>query len=227
MPLRSTLVCTTVCGLAIGFAAGRAWSGAPAAAVDDAGAAATVTRQAEVTELAELRTRVAQTPVPVVCTTQPTATPTFTPSPTVSPSPTATPTPAPPAAMNEPLDFRGTWTVAITDVTKAATVRGGNDSATAKGVYVVVGVTLVNNESENQRFPVGDLVIVDEKGREFESSYYETLMVSRNFNQVFPPAVSTDTVWVFDVAADIGNRFILESRADPTFRVQLEVVLRG
>lgn len=183
-------------------------------------ASATATREAEMTEIATLRTEVAalQTRVAELS---------VSPTPTVVPSPTATPTPVPPAPMNQPLSYRGTWTVVITDVTKSATVQGNNNSATAQGVYVVVRGTVTNNEGENARFPGSDLVLTDDRGRHYEFTSYETIMVSENFSQTFEAGVPTDAVWVFDVAPDAGDRFILESSDDPAFRVQLEIARRG
>jgi hypothetical protein len=214
------LVCLPLLAVAAGNTVGRVWTGAAATLADTANPAATATRQAERTELAELRTEVADLRTQV-------ARPSMSPTATVVPSPTATPTPVPPAPMNQPLSYRDGWTITVTDVTKAATVRGSNNSATAKGVYVVVNARIVNNEGENRRFPVRDLVLVDERGRHFEPAIYETIMVTENLSGAFPPSEPIDTTWVFDVDADVGGRFILESRTDPTFRVQLEVALRG
>jgi hypothetical protein len=222
----STLICLPLIAVVVGNAAARSWASAAATSADTADPAATATRQAELAELAALRTEIADLQTEVArLSTSPTAS--ATPSPTATPAATVTPTPVPPALMNRPLSYEDAWTVTVTDVTKEATVRGSNNSATAKGVYVVVRATLVNNEGENRRFSVGDLVLIDDQARRFEAAVYETIMVSENYSQTYAPVIPTDTAWVFDVAPDVGDHFILESGTDPAFRVQLDVVRRG
>jgi hypothetical protein len=83
-----------------------------------------------------------------------------------------------------------------------------------------------NNAGERRRFPFVDFILVDERGRVFEPATYESILVSDNW-QSLSPSIPTDTAIVFDVTTDVGNSFILESRTDPTFRIQLQIVLRG
>jgi hypothetical protein len=224
IPRISTLLWIAVAGLLVGFCVGRVSLGDSATAatsVDSAGAAATATREAELAELMNLRTQVAQTPPTVVCS------PVVSPTPMLPPSPTPTATPVSPSAMNEPLPHAGEWTLTITGVTKAATVTGYNQSRTAKGIYVVVNLTVTNNGRDRRNFPFEDFILVDARGRVFELAFAESIMVSGDASSGFPPSVPTDTAIVYDVTTDVGNSFVLESRTDPVFRVQVEITLRG
>jgi hypothetical protein len=56
---------------------------------------------------------------------------------------------------------------------------------------------------------------------------FVSVKVSDNWSGGLPPSIPTDTAIVYDVTTDVSASFILESRKDPTFRVQLQVVLRG
>jgi hypothetical protein len=216
-PTSSLIGLLLIAAVAI-VAASRVWTGTPVTAADTADASATATRQAELTEVAALRTEVAALRTQVAALKQ------ATPTPTSSPTPTATP--VPPKAMNEPVPYVDAWTITVADVSKAPTVTGGNETKTAQGVYVVVRLTATNDGREGRRFPFQEFILVDERGRVFDPTTYESILVSDNW-QSLPPSIPTDTAIVFDVTTDVGNSFILESRTDPTFRVALEVVLRG
>ncbi len=202
-----------------GFVLGRAsagGSGPGALAQSDAGGArATATRAAELMELERLRTQVAQTPPAVICTPAATATP------------TPTPTPVPPAAMNTPLPFADDWTVMVTSVVKTAMVSGFNQSATAKGVYVQVNLLITNNARDRRTFPFGDLILVDTQGRVFEPALMASIIAGGTWSFFFPTSDPTASAVIFDVPADAGDIFVLESRKDPAFRVRLDVQLRG
>lgn len=202
-----------------GFVLGRAGFGGAGpgalAQTDAKGAEATATRAAELVELERLRTQVAQTPPAVICT------------PAATPTPTPTPTPVPPAAMNTPLPYAGDWTVMVTSVVKTAMVTGYNQSATAKGIYVQVNLLITNNARDRRMFPFGGLILVDAQGRVFEPATFESILVSGNWSRFFPTSDPTPSAIVFDVPADAGDTFILESRDDPAFRVRLDVQMRG
>jgi hypothetical protein len=197
---------------------GRFWLGSSATAADTQDVAATATRQAEIAEVSELQTEVAELRTQVAVLKHATPTP--------SPSPTPTATPVPPKAMNEPLPYVGDWTVSVTSVDKMPTVTGSNQSKTAQGIYVVVRLKATNNGTERRRFPFQDFILVDDNGRVFDPANFESILVSGNLQSI-SPSIPTDTAVVYDVTTDVGNRFVLESRKDPTFRVQVEIVLRG
>jgi hypothetical protein len=164
------------------------------------------------TEVAQLKTRVAQVGP--------------SPTETVVSSPTPTPTQVPPVPMNQPLSYQGSWTVTITNVSKTATVTGDNQSETAEGIYILASLTVTNNGTERRRFPFQDFILVDDRGRVFDPAVYESILVSDTL-QSFSPSIPTDTAIVYDVTTDAGDSFVIESRDDPTFRVQVQVVLRG
>jgi hypothetical protein len=178
---------------------------------------ATATRQAEIDELNRLRTQVAQTAVCV----QPTAT--ETPVPTETPPPTATPTPVPPVAMGQPLSYQGDWTVVVTGFLAAPS----SDTAPS-GKFVQVNATVTNNAASTRKFPFGDWVLVDAAGRVFKmADTATTQLYGPSWYLGIDPSLATDFRIVFDVAADAGPAFILESAADPTFRVAVQLQALG
>jgi hypothetical protein len=209
--------------LATGIVATEVASGPPVTAATATPTApaivATATRQAELAEISALRTEVADLRTQVARLTGATATPT--------PAPSPTPTPVPPAAMNVPLDYLDSWTISITDVTTAGSIAGENRSVTAEGMFVVVQMMVTNNTRDQQRLELGELILVDPLDRVFEPNLEATLMATGNLTMRFPPSIPTESAIVFDVTTDAGDSFILESRSDPTFRVQLQVVQRG
>jgi len=171
-------------------------------------AAATATRQAELTELSDLRTQVAKGSV---CTPAATATA------------TATPTPVPPVTAGAPMPYGDDWTVTVRDVSLLPTF--GN--STAKGIYVQVNITAVNDTATPQRFPYDDLVLRDANGRVFLPAFDVKVQNEGKYFMVYPPSVPTDAFVVFDAPADAKGPFILESTVDPTFRVIVEEAARG
>jgi hypothetical protein len=209
---RQAAFCTIVVALAIGFVAGRAWTPAGTWATTSSGtpvADATSTRDAEIQELEQLRTQVAQAATPCAQT----------------PTPAATPTPVPPAAQGQPLPYGENWTVIATGASNATNV---GDSV-PKGVYVLVNLTITNNDPGKRFFPFEDLRLLDDRGREYISDVFVSTRVpiDQPINFQFDPSLPTDTVVVFDVALDAGQSFILESTADPTFREQVSLEMRG
>jgi hypothetical protein len=209
---RQVTLWVALIALTIGFAAGRMWSPAGTGATTSVGTPAadiTATREAELQQLEQLRTQVAQ---PATLCAQ-------------TPTPTATPTPAPPAAQGQPLPYIENWTVKVTG---AATTMNVADSF-PEGVYVLVNLTITNNEAEKRFFKYEDLRLLDDHGRVFISDQYVStrVRIDQRINFQFNPSIPTDTVVVFDVATDAGQSFILESTADPTFREQVNLEMRG
>jgi hypothetical protein len=209
---RQAALWTILIALAVGFVVGRVWTPAGTWATTSNGtpvANATATRDAELQELAQLRTQVAQAATPCAQT----------------PTPTATPTPAPPAAQGQPLPYGENWTVAVTG---AATATNVGDSV-PKGVYVLVNLTITNNEATKRFFTYADLRLLDNQGREYLSDVFVSsrVPIDQPINFQFDPSVPADTVAVFDVTLDAGQSFILESTSDPTFREQVNIEMRG
>jgi Domain of unknown function (DUF4352) len=202
----------TLIALSIGFVAGRVWTPAGTEATTSNGTpipGATATRDAELQELEQLRTQVAQAATPCAQT----------------PTPAATSTPAPPAAQGQPLPYGHNWTVEVTGAASSSNV----GDYFPDGVFMLVNLNITNNDSAKRFFKYSDLRLVDDQGRIFIS---DTLVSSRmpidhSISSRFDPSLPTDTVVVFDVATDAGQSFILESTADPTFREQVNLEMRG
>jgi hypothetical protein len=170
--------------------------------------AATATRQAELTEISDLRTQVAKGSV---CT------------PVATPTATATPTPVPPIAAGAPMPYSDNWTVTVVDVSMMPTVR----DAKAPGLFAKVSIIAVNNTSDDKRFPYDTFVLRDSTGRVFRTSQAANGQDISNWYARFQPSVPQGGYVYFDVATDAKGPFILESTTDPTFRVIVEEAARG
>ena len=217
------MIVVAAAALLIGYAmgqtrAGSSAAGAAAASPDPATPAllATATRTAELIELAVLRTRVAQPPPTAVCA-PPTATPTV-----VAPA-TATPTPVPPLAAGQPLPYAGNWTVTVT----AASFLSSFGDLSAEGTFARVDLLVVNGEATPRAFPYAELVLRDAQGRPFAPSLLVAARNEAGFFSPFSPSLPTPGFVVFDVATDATAPFVLESTADPAFRVTVELARRG
>jgi len=201
----------------LAFGLGRASGGTTAVRADDelalqtAGspeAAATATRQAELTELADLRTQAANG---VVCT------------PAATVTATASPTPVPPVSAGAPMPYGDDWTVTVVDISMMPPVR----DAKAQGLFAKVSIIAVNNTSDDERFPYESLLLRDATGRVFRTSTTANGQDIANWYARFQPSVPQSGYVYFDVATDAKGPFILESTTDPTFRVLIDVEARG
>jgi hypothetical protein len=173
--------------------------------------AATATRAAELGELADLRTQVALLSGAADCLPVGIATP------------SATPTLAPPAAMHEPVRYGEDWTVTANTVTMRPTF----GIFTATGIYAQVSLTITNNTSASRTFPYEELVLRDERDRIFIPSQQVRILNEAGWYSPFPPNLPTGGFIVFDVATDAQGPFVVESTADPTFRIQVLVEIPG
>jgi hypothetical protein len=188
--------------LLIGFAVGRF-----VASDGTAGAAAL---QSDATPAAT--EDVAQTPACV------------SPSPTPEPSPTATPTPVPPVPMGTPVNAADNWTVVVTGMTAAPTI----EDVQPTGKFVQVNATLTNNATEGRTYNFRDWVLVDSQGRVFGLADGATTKSSgTSWYRGVDPSLPKDFKLIFDVAADAGPAFVLESRSDPTLRVAVQIQVLG
>jgi len=156
---------------------------------------------------------------PVAETTAVCVAPTATPE----PSPTPTATTVPPVGMNNAIPYGESWSIAVKDATNAARI----NRATASGIFIRLTLSITNTGTANQSIATLDFVIRDGAGRLFERSGAGT--VNANGAETFrrPPGGPTDLVIVFDVPVDATGPFILESKSDPAFRVQIELSQRG
>jgi hypothetical protein len=169
---------------------------------------ATATRQAELDELSELRTQVARYESTPGC--PPDGTPDVA-------------SPVPPAQAGTALAYGDDWTVTITDLSTMPTF----GTATAQGIFARVSLTAINNTNEPLRFPYDDLVLRDSIGRSYLPALEAKTQLGAHYFDELPPSLPTNGFVIFDVATDAEGPFILESTADPAFRVVIEVQLRG
>ena len=183
--------------LLLGFAVGRFSAGGPEA---------------------RAATSVAGSPVAVACSPMATSTP------EPSPTPTPTATVVPPAAMGQPMAYAGDWTVVVNAIALVPTF---GDLTPQAGAFASVRLTITNTTGDRLRFPYGDLTLLDEDGRTYFPSRDSRLVPEVGWFNRLDPSVPTDGLVIFDIAAEATGPFILESTADPTFRVQLVLEDRG
>lgn len=142
------------------------------------------------------------------------------------PSPAASPVAlATPAVTGESLSYGDGWTIEVTDATKLPAIR---DYA-AEGVFVAVALRITNDTASGRFFPFDQLILLDEQERPFIVNGFITNQYanSAGIHHTFPPSLPTGTAVVFDVREDVGDSFVLQSTADPTFRVRIDLALRG
>jgi hypothetical protein len=204
-----------VIALVIGLAIGRGSSIGPVARAADPTVDATATRTAELAELNDLRTKVAQT---VVCTPPATSTPTMT------PEPTFTPTVVPVVPVGEAIQYGKTFTITVNGITDV----GQPDDLQPNGRFLGVYVTMENLTNSPQWPSFDDWRLVDSSGKSYRLDSQATQNV---FGKTWGLPVSKNATEergvVFDVPVDVGDTFILESDTQPTFRVGLVLESRG
>ena len=199
--------------VALAFAVLRAGFDGTAGATarqDDVAAQATATREAELAELAALQTQVADLEAQLAeeCAT---------------PTPTLEPTPVPPAPAGQPVSLAGEWTVVVVGATARPTI----ETAQAKGIFIELAMQVTNNGAQARGFPFYDVVLIDAQGRTFVVDPAATTDLDVDWGAAINPSLPTDLRLVFDVAADAGQSFVLESKSDPAFRVQVVLAGRG
>jgi hypothetical protein len=172
----------------------------------------TATREAELKDLDDLRTQVANPPT---CAAPPTAT---------AVPPTATPTQVPLASTGVPLSFHDIWTITVLGI--APTV--APPETRPAGQFMRVNMTVSHSASTPKLLPITDFLLTDSAGRfsAIDIGVNQGLL-GGTWALATVPGVTEDRAIVFDVATDAGDRFILESPGDPGFRVQLTVEQRG
>ena len=178
----------------------------------DASPDATAARQAELDELHELQTRVANPPV---CTPAATNTPV---------PPTPTPTEVPVAPMNTPVSYDEIWTITVLGITPVPAI----SAATPAGKFMQVNLKASHAAPTAKILRLTDFILRDSRDR-FSIPNAETnrAVFGNLWLPGVDPGVTEDAAILFDVAADAGDSFILESRVDPTFRVAMTVEQRG
>jgi hypothetical protein len=166
---------------------------------------ATATREAEIKELNDLRTQVANPPV---CT------------PIVEP----TPTEAPLANTGVPLSYRDIWTITVHGIAPLP----GSDVVKPAGQFMQINLAVSHSSASAEIFPYVDFVLSDAKGRfAVVDQSINRAMFGNGWLFAIQPGVTEERSLVFDVAADAGNGFLLESQADSSFRVGMTLEQRG
>lgn len=193
-------------GIAIGGAAtGSISINPPALAATTETPDATATREAEITELNDLRTQVANPPV---CT------------PAVEP----TPTEAPLASTGVPLSYRDIWTITVHGIAPLP----GSDVAKPAGQFMQINLAVAHTSSSAEILPYGDFVLSDAAGRfAIVDQSINRALFGNGWLLAVQPGEREERSLVFDVAADAGTSFVLESQVDPAFRVGMTLEQRG
>jgi len=165
----------------------------------------TATREAELKELHDWQTQVAK---PVVCT----------------PASTPTPTEVPIATMGAPVPYQSVWTITVLAITPSPAIT----AIPPKGKYMQVNLTASHSEAQGKLLYLTDFVLRDSQDR---FSAADQNINTEIFGGLWLPGVepgqTADAAIIFDVAADAGDAFVLESRSDPGFRVAVTVEQRG
>jgi hypothetical protein len=70
-------------------------------------------------------------------------------------------------------------------------------------------------------------VLIDAAGRTYRLTVDTGASFETGWFRPIAPSLPTQINVLFAVTPDAGDRFVLESTADPTFRIQLELAARG
>lgn len=201
------LALVLVAGIFIGRA--LAPNGPQLVSAADPGIDATATRTAELAELDDLRTKVAQ---PVVCTPAP--------DPTVTPTPTI----APPVPAGQEMTYGDDWTIVVVNMQPVR----APDGVDATGQLVLIQLQLKNETDGKEIPPFTELRLVGPDGAvgrvHLDAS---SEIVGPLWINAIPAGASEERGVVFDMPGAGGGAYVLESDADPTFRVELELEQRG
>jgi hypothetical protein len=117
-----------------------------------------------------------------------------------------------------------TWTITVLGISPTV----NPDGVKPAGKLMQVSLTASHADASAKLPPLPDFRLVDSKGR---FSVVDIALNQSKFGSDWGlsvnPGVTATVSVVFDVAADAGDSFILESNADPTFRVAMTVEQRG
>jgi len=193
----------------------------PVANAADATPDATATRQAELLELNDLRTRVAEG---IVCTPPAEPTATITPTPTNTPLPTATPTLVPPKPIGDEIAYGSN----LVFIAEGVSVVPAPDGLDPEGQYLRVNLKVKNLTDTARRLPLDDLRLVDANGSTYRiDNQASKEIVGTRWNLNIGKSETDDRGFVFDVPVDAGDVFVLESVDKPEFRIELVLESRG
>jgi hypothetical protein len=183
-----------------------------ALAVASPEANATATRAAELQEINDLRAEVAELKACTLAATQ------------TAVSVTATPTQVPPLETGVPVSYLGIWSITVLGISPFPTT----DKVKPNGKFMQVNVTASHSSRNAELLLLTDFILTDANGRfaAVDLSINQSVYGS-TWGLSIAPGVTEMRSIVFDVAADAGDSFILESNADPMFRVAMTVEQRG
>jgi hypothetical protein len=128
------------------------------------------------------------------------------------------------AQSGAPLPYLDIWTLTVLGIAPTP----ANDEVRPAGQFMQVNLTVQHSASTAESLSYLDFILTDSAGR--------FSVIDQAINRAFfgndwlfgtAPGVTESRAWIFDVATDAGDEFILESNADPTFRVALKIEQRG
>jgi hypothetical protein len=207
---RTLMQCSAILGT--GIAVGALTHTLPGnQAVIAATSDATATREAELAELHALQTEVAK---PRVCT----------PAATETPAPTSTATRVPISPTGLPLPYGKLWTIVVLGISPAPI----STDLAPSGKFMQITLSVSHSSRTSEYLEVADFLLTDDAGRfSVPLPLSNPLMIDLGWQYELDPGVTRGRAIIFDVAADAGDSFILESNADPTFRVGMTIEQRG
>ncbi|HQY30677.1 MAG TPA: hypothetical protein PK691_05295 [Thermomicrobiales bacterium] len=176
----------------------------------DPGAQATATRAAEQTEIAMLRTQVAEIPTCEL--------------PTATAEPTATATVVPAVAAGVPAALVETFMVTVQGIAPAVTP----DGTIVQGALLQISFSAENTSTSAAKLPFLKFALTSDAGTvsQFDTKL-NTAVVGSDIALAIRPGIIANLSMVFDFPDRAATSFILINTDDPTFRVALKLAERG
>jgi hypothetical protein len=126
--------------------------------------------------------------------------------------------------MNTPVSYDGIWTITVLGITPVPAV----SAATPAGKFMQVNLKASHSESSGKILTLTDFILRDSRDRfSIPNGEANRAVFGNLWLPIVDPGVTADAAMLFDVAVDTGDAFVLESRADPAFRVAMTVEQRG
>jgi hypothetical protein len=89
-------------------------------------------------------------------------------------------------------------------------------------------MTMAHTTDSSQLVPYADFQLEDGAGRlSYVNQTINRTLLGNDWLLGVPPGTSQDRSLIFDVAVNATEPFLLESKSDPTFRVQMKIEQRG
>jgi hypothetical protein len=126
--------------------------------------------------------------------------------------------------MGTPLPYLSIWTVTVLSINPFPF----SDQVTPEGKFMRVNMLAAHSSPKPETLLLPLFVLRDDRGRIASPNISTNQKIfGADWSLTVSPAVAENRDMVFDVAKDAGDSFILESNADPTFRVAMTVEQRG